>query len=690
MKKVVNRRPILLFITSLLLIALLPQSALIAQDGDNSFVGELEGIGRVFDESQWPTEFNEAPMLAELVEAGDLPPVEERLPADLMVIEPIDSIGEYGGTWRRGFLGPGDGENGNRINASDKLLWFDETGANIVPSLARDWEVSEDGTTITVFLREGLRWSDGDDFTADDFTFWFEGLYTDQRIGSLIADMAVNGVQGTVEKVDDFTVNFVFPEPNPLFVDLLAGDTLIGGGQSVRQSRGGNFGAYAPSHYLSQFIPGDEFSGLTEDELNAQAEEAGFDDWVTRLNFLKDWQLNPEVPTVGPWRTVQPINTDTWVLERNPYYWAVDTEGNQLPYIDRIVMQLAESPTIVTLRAINGEIDMQARHILLTELPALIDGQEDGNYNLRLDLANNGADAVFQLNQSYDADPEIAQWLTNADFRRALSLGLDREQMNETFWLGQGTIGSVIPNAESPQNPGEEEFRDLWSTFDPDTANQMLDDIGLSERDDEGFRLRTDNGERLRLEIQAVNAFLPWVQISEMAADQWGSNLGIDVEVVELERTLFINRAANNEHQISVWTNNGSSILYLFPRHAIPVDPTEAFMGPEFAQWFASGGEEGRAPEDENLLEIYDLFESLAGQGEEERNATVQRMWEILVDQQYGIGTVGQTPALMGVRVVNNDLANVPERTCIAQHCRTPGGQHPEQFYYTNPERRDG
>ncbi|RMF82234.1 MAG: ABC transporter substrate-binding protein, partial [Chloroflexi bacterium] len=587
--KLFKRQTILYLILSLLLVFAFSSSA---GAQDNPLVGELEGVTLRLDLTAADFDsFGEAPMLAERVAAGELPPVEERLPSEPLVIEPLDQIGEYGGTWRRGFVGPGDGENGNRINASDKLLWFDFTGTQVVPSLAKGWEVSDDGTVITLFLREGLKWSDGDDFTADDFTFWFEWLYNDDRITSLIADMAVNGEQGRVEKVDDYTVNFIFPAPNPLFVELLAGDTLIGGGQSVRQSGPANtFGAYAPSHYLSQFIP--EISGKTEEELNAEAQEAGFEDWVTRFHFLKDWQLNPDVPRVGPYVTVNPINTDTWVIERNPYYWAIDTAGNQLPYIDRIVFTLGD-PQTITLRAMAGEIDMQARHILLTELPALIENQESGNYTLHLDTAINGSDAVIQLNQSYNADPEIAKWLTNVDFRRALSMGLDRDQMNEAFWLGTGTPGSVIPGPISPQNPGEETYRNLWSTLDVERANQLLDEIGLSERDDEGFRVRTDNGERLRFELQAINSFLPWVQISEMAADQWARNLGIQVDVVELERTLFINRARDNEHQMAVWTNNGSSILYLFPRHAIPVDPTEAFMGPAFAQWFVSGGERG-------------------------------------------------------------------------------------------------
>lgn len=115
-----------------------------------------------------------------------------------------------------------------------------------------------------------------------------------------------------------------------------------------------------------------------------------------------------------------------------------------------------------------------------------------------------------------------------------------------------------------------------------------------------------------------------------MVADQW-RDIGIFVDVRELERTLFINRAANNEHHISVWTNNGSSVLYLFPRHAIPIDPTEAFMGPAFARWFVTGGEQGIEPTDENLLRIYDLYQQLSGASEEDRNAVVQEVWSILV-----------------------------------------------------------
>ncbi len=643
----------------------------------SGLVGDLQGPTIIEDQAQWPKAFQEAPMLTEMVKAGKLPPVAERVPQEPLVLKPLNEVGKYGGTWRRGFTGPGDVENGNRINASDKLLFWDYTGSKIVPSVAKGWKMADDGKSFTLFLRKGMRWSDGEPFTADDFLFWFEDLYSDKHIvPTPIADMAPQGKPGRVVKVDETTVRFEFDVPYFLFEEMMAGDTLIGGGQSVRQSQKFTFGAYSPGHYLKQFLP--KYS--SEDEVNAKAKAAGYENWVQHLHFKKDWSLNPEVPTLGPWRTVKPINTPIWVLERNPFYYIVDTDGNQLPYIDRVQLTLAEDLEVLNLRAISGEYDEQARHIDLGKLPVILDNQKKGNYTLHLDLAYNGADTVLQINQSFKADPEIRKWLTNTDFRRALSLGVDRDQLNQTFWLGIGTPGSTVPAESMPQNPGPE-WRKKWSIHDPKQANEILDKIGLSKKDGEGYRLRTDNGERLRIQIQAVQAFLPWPKQSEMIADQW-RKIGIQAEVKELERNLAMTRVRNNEHHIMVWTNGGTELLYLFPRHAIPVDPTEAYMGPEYAVWFASNGAQGTKPDDPELLKIYDLFREASGLKQEGRNDNAKEIWKILVEQQYGIGTVGQSPALMGVRIVSNKLGNIASRVCIAQHCRVPGGSHPETWYY--------
>jgi peptide/nickel transport system substrate-binding protein len=640
----------------------------------SGLVGTLEGPTQV---DTIPTSFKEAPALAELVRQGKLPPVAQRLPAEPMVLKPLNSIGRYGGTWRRGFVGPSDGENGNRLNSSDKLLFWDPTGSKIVPGVAKHWEMSRDGKTATLFLRKGMKWGDGAPFTADDFLFWYEDLYSNKDIvPTPIAEMSPAGKPGRLAKIDETTVQFQFDVPYFLFIDRLTGDTLIGGGQSLRQSIGQSYGAYSPGHYLKQFLP--KYS--SEAEVNRRARELGYENWGRLLAFKKDWQINPELPTLGPWHTVRPINTPTWTMERNPYYWVVDTEGNQLPYIDNVVMTLAESMELVNLRAMAGEYDMQERHMDLQKLPLILDNRERGNYDVHLDLAYHGADTVFQTNLSYVADPEVAKWLRNADFRRALSLGIDRDQLNQTFWLGLGTPGSPAPADVMPESPGPE-WRNKWSTYDPDRANRMLDAIGLNKKDRDGYRLRTDNGDRLVIQVQAMNALLDWPKHAEMVAQQW-RRIGIYADVKQMERGLYLERIAANQDQINVFTNGGSEQMFLDPLHVLPVDPTEAHLGVEIAKWYASNGQQGMEPTDPALKRALELFRSASGQQAAERNKTAQEIWKILIEQQYSIGTVGQSPAQFGVRLVSRKLGNIPGRTCIAQHCRTPGVSHPETWYF--------
>jgi peptide/nickel transport system substrate-binding protein len=179
-----------------------------------------------------------------------------------------------------------------------------------------------------------------------------------------------------------------------------------------------------------------------------------------------------------------------------------------------------------------------------------------------------------------------------------------------------------------------------------------------------------------------VKALLPWPQQGEMIAEQW-RKIGIQADVREMERTLATTRTRNNEHQIMIWTNGGTELLYLFPRHALPVDPTEAYVGPEFASWFSSNGAQGRAPTDPNMLKALELFRSASAEKTEAgRDKIAQDIWKILVDQQYMIGTVGESPAQFGVRLVSTKLGNIPSRSCIAQHCRTPSSSHPETWYF--------
>jgi peptide/nickel transport system substrate-binding protein len=646
----------------------------------SELIGKLEGPEIIRDSSTFPKTFGEAPKLADLVKAGTLPPVEARLPdpEDLMVIKPLHETGQYGGTWRRAFTGPADHENGNRINSMDKILHFEYTGSQIMPSLAKDWKVSDDGKTITIYLRKGAKWSDGEPLTADDFMFWFEEIYSNPEIvPTPFPEMQINGKPGVMKKIDDFTVAFEFPEPYAYFVYQLAGSTGIGAGFATRGGFQNWGGACCPAHYLKQFLP--KYSSV--DAVNKTAQDAGFDNWVSLLKNKYSWALNPEVPVMTPWRTVSPINTPTWSMERNPYFWAVDTEGNQLPYIDEITMTLAENTEVANLRAIAGEYDLQERHMGLAKLPVFLENAEQGNYTVHLDPAFNGSDVALHIGNAYEGDAEIAKLLKNKDFRHALSLGIERDQLNEAFWLGVGTPGSTAPSPDTIYSPGPE-WNTKWATLDVEQANSILDGLGLDQKDGEGYRLRTDGGGRLQLEMITVGGqFVPYTQVGEMIKQQW-KEIGIDVVIQEMERNLAFGKTANNEHQIITWANDGSEMLYLFARHALPVDPAECHMGMAFAKWYASNGTQGTEPDDPEMLRAFELYREAFGLDEAGQIENAKEIWKIIVEQQWSIGTVGQSPAFMGVRIVKNNMGNIPERQVNAQHARTPCTSRPVTFFF--------
>src|SRR5438105_3172883 len=657
-----------------------PKPAAVAAKPDlGQLVGKLEGATIVTDPAQMPKTFKEAPMLAALVQAGQLPPVDQRLPQEPMVLKPAHEIGKYGGTMRRVFTGPADGENVNRVLATDKLLFVDYTGLKIVPSVAKDWKLEDGGKTTTLFLRKGMKWSDGQPFTADDIIVWFEDLYSNKELTPTPApEFSINGKPGKFVKIDDLTVQAQFPEPYPMFVDVLAGFTTVGSGLALGGGGGGGGGGnvqgpYAPAHYLKQFHQ----KYATADQLDQAVKAIGVDNWVTLIKNRNDYQINVDCPVLTPWRTVSPNNTPNWLLERNPYFWAVDTDGNQLPYLDKWSLTLAETLEIANLRAIAGELDEQTRHLDLQKLPVFLENREKGNYAVRLDPQAEAAQTSLQFNLSYTADPEIAKWLNNKDFRRALSMGIDRAQINEAFFLGTGTPSSVAPAYDARDSPGPE-WRNKWSTLDVKPSNDLLNKIGLDKMDSEGYRMRADGTGRLRIEITTVAAaFLPWAQQMEMVAQHW-KKIGIQADIKDTERNLAVTKNLNNETQIYVW-GAGTEDLFLFPRHELPVEPIEPFTGPLYAKWFASNGEQGTKPTDPDLLKAMDLLRSGAGVEEGPRMEIGKQIRQLIVDNQWVIGTVGFVP---NVRVISNKMGNIPERISWRSRCRTPGATHPSTYYF--------
>ncbi len=652
--------------------------AALAQNASKSaLIGKLEGPEVVTDAAKLPKSLKEAPQLAELVKAGKLPPVAERVGQDPVVIKPLREVGKYGGTWRGGFTGPADFWNGFRCcSGPDHLMFWDYTGDKVVPNLAKSLEMQDGGRAWLVHLRRGMKWSDGKPFTADDFVFWFEDIYQNKDlVPTPSATLAINGKQGAIEKVDTYTVRFKFPEPYFMLPDVLAGSTdLAGQGFAYR-----GMGGFAPAHYLKQFHP--KYAGQAE--LDKKVKEAKFDSWVRMFLAKNDWALNPELPVLSPWKTVTAINTPTWTLERNPYSVFVDTAGNQLPYIDRVVLTLGENLEVINLRAVAGEYDFQQRHLDLGKLPVFIENQARGGYKVYLDPGDYGGDMIIKFNLNYDADPEIAKWFNTADFRRALALGIDRDQINETFWLGTGTPSSVVPADGNKYNPGPQ-YRKLWATLDVRKANEMLDKIGLAKKDAQGFRLRSDGKGRLRIEIMTLGGqFVQFTQIAEMIREQW-KRIGIDLTVQEVERSLALKRTAANEQQLGAWNNDGSEHLFTFPLHVFPFElAAVASSGPLYVKWFHSAGAQGREPEPK-MRELMEKWKKAFGVPEKERIQLGKEVWKIAAEEVYIIGVIGMGPASMGVRVVKTNMGNIPSRQYNSPDGKTPGISRPMTFYWKN------
>jgi peptide/nickel transport system substrate-binding protein len=643
-----------------------------AETSGGALVGKLEGPEIVTDPVHFPTSYNEPPTLSELVKTGKLPAVKDRIGTDPLVVKPLHEIGQYGGVWRRGFTGPADTSAGQRVNESDHLTYFDYTATKVVPNVAKAWDVSDGGRTFTFQLRRGMRWSDGHPFTADDFVFWFEDVYLNKDlIPTPSPYFATNGKQGRLMKVDAFTVRYQFSDPYQALPIVMAGQGPIMG--HTKEGRTG-MGGFAPAHYLKQFHP----RYVSKEELEKRVKEDKFDSWVSMFKFKNDWARNPDLPVITPWRTVTPITTPTWTLERNPYSVWVDTAGNQLPYIDRIVLALGENLEVINLRAVAGEYDFQSRHIDLQKLPVLLENQQRGGYKVHLDPSDSEGMALF-FNLSYDGDAEVARWIGQADFRRALSLGIERDQLNETFFLGLGVPGSIAPGERTVYSPGAE-YRTKWATHDPPQANALLDRIGLDKKDAEGYRLRTDGKGRLRVEIQTFVGFFQATQICEMIREQW-RKIGIQADVKEVERSLAYQRRNANEHQIHVDVTWGTENMFGHHMGALfPVDGTSA-IGPLYGKWFASGGAQGKEPPP-RVRELMEKFRQALGTGGDEHIRTAKEVWKIAVDEVWAIGTVGQSPLITGVRVVKTKMGNIPERLSNGAAAHSPGNNLPQTYFW--------
>jgi peptide/nickel transport system substrate-binding protein len=621
-----------------------------------------------------PRSYQEAPELAARVREGKLPPVGERLGQDPIVIEPLESIGAYGGTLRRAFVGPADFSGPLRFaSGPDSLLYWDDRWQRVVPNIARSFELRDAGRVLVIALRRGMHWSDGAPFTADDILFWYEDMYLDRRVvASASGSLQVAGRDVLVRKLDSFTVEFVSPEPYPTLPEVLASFTDMGG-PSVSGRSG--LGGYAPRHYLSRFHP----KYRSEAALEREAREAGFANWSIHLRNRNDWLNNTELPVVSPWRVVKPINQRELVLDRNAFSIWVDTAGNQLPYVGRIVHELCSRPDVVTSKAASGSLDLQDRHLSITSLPFLLRNRQRFGYDVHLDPYE-GVDIALRFNLDYRQDPVIGSLLANTQFRRALSLAVDRKAINETLVLGTGLETSSVCAPTNRFYPGDDWAR-RWARLDVNEANALLDGIGLARRTDGGLRQRADGSGPVRLTCHAVNAHFDYAAAAEMVRENL-LRVGIDLDIRNVETNLFLKMTAANEIQLAIQAaimeDPLNSLDFIFPSTALL---SGGVFGVELAKWFQSNGSRGRRPP-EYVVEMIELWRRGRGLPASERLEIGRELIRRHVDNVLSIGLVSNGLLLYGIRVANRDLANVPRRIINTTMLKSPINSLPMTFFY--------
>ncbi|MDM7974807.1 MAG: ABC transporter substrate-binding protein [Thalassospira xiamenensis] len=438
----------------------------------------------------YAAEFGEAPMLAEMVANGKLPPAAERLPKTPMIVTPTDKLGQYGGTWMMAQNSERDHALLIRTIGYEPLLRWTPQWTDTVPNVALSMQANSDATEFVFRLRPGMRWSDGAPFTAEDISFWYDDILRNPAFGNATPEwLTAGGNPVHVEKIDETTVAFRFDTPYGLFPTFLA------------RPEGVEPVSY-PAHFLRPLLP------KYNRHADADAQKLGFKDWKDRfLSVLgtpgtiddpSRW-MNPQVPTLNGWCLTGTYGKDDpLVAVRNPFYWKIDPGGRQLPYIDRVSFDLVGSKDEAGDTAITGRVNMQERHI-----GRRVDEILAANSNLQsFTLIESDMNILTLSLNLNDRDPVLRDIFQNKEFRVALSHAIDRDSIIGRFVPG-ALPHQAAPRPESPLY--HTVLARQFITYDPVLAASHLANAGLTRKDDEGFLLRPD-GKRLSFTIDTEGA----------------------------------------------------------------------------------------------------------------------------------------------------------------------------------------
>ena len=534
----------------------------------------------------------------------------------------------------------------------------------IIPNLATSYEYTNEGKTLTLNLRQGVRWSDGYPFTVDDIIFWFEDVMGNDEITPVKpVAWTPGGQQPKLTKIDDYTIQFDFAVPFPVAHMYLAHQHGVQGA------------FYLPKHYLQQF----HIKYTPQEEVERIAKENNYDTWwkffqARQMSTAISAMIHPDMPVLRAFKVVTNEPSGK-VLERNPYYWKVDTEGNQLPYIDRIVMERVEDIEVYNMKVILGDVDFAGYNTDLASYPVYTLNAEQGNYRVLLWELGLAGVVGYYPNFNHQ-DPVMRDIIHDLRFRMALSHAMDRDEINEAVFFGLGT--PMQANLLPVSSYYDEAFSNIYLEYDLDKANALLDEMGLV-RNSRGIRLRPD-GQELSFNIlfTAGEHGMEKTSITELVMEYWGA-LGINVSMTPVDSTLLKVRVDSADYDMTLWHIDYVSdhLLQTQPKHLIPMAASSRWA-PLWARWYMTNGADGEEPP-EFIRESMDMYRAtLSTNSDEERHELWTEIAHRQAENLYAIGTVGLTPKPI---VIDANLRNVPETGIWAWDYSFGWIVNPEQFY---------
>jgi peptide/nickel transport system substrate-binding protein len=613
-------------------------------------------------------------MLTAMVEAGDLPPVSERVPVNPAVVTPFNEVGQYGGAMRVGFTGTNPGWGGLWYIAGwENLVSWAPDFSGVVPNIAESWEVSEDVREYTFHLREGMKWSDGAPFTADDIMFYIEDILFNEElsVSGPIADwLPREGMEEfKAEKIDDYTVKFIFRDPYGTFLYNIA-------------KWDGRHIAFFPKHYLSQF-----HADYNENVDELVAAEDGVEDWVGLFNKMasgptddtNNYYNNVGRPLLYPWVPTTVLGANTQMnMVRNPYYWKVDSEGNQLPYIDEVIGVSYLDNEARTLAMINGDLDY-VKDPGGNDVRVLYYDAIDNGAPLKISAAiSDGANTNSIHFNRNTPDAVLAEIFANKDFRIGMSHAINRPEIIEIVGFGQGTPAQVGPLESSPLY--NEQLANQYTEFDLELANEYLDKV-IPDRDADGYRLRPD-GQPLNI-VYTVSADLSygtnWVSVAELLIGYWDA-VGVRVQLNAVADDVFVEQRETNDLQLTMYTGEGGAGLtaILDPRYYTPME-LFGLYGNGWFYWRVGSQEATQVEPSQEIKDIRAVYEQVALQPTQELQiAKMQEVLEIAAEQFWVIGISRPGP---GFQPYHERLGNQPESWIAGWIEGVQKIKYPEQWY---------